>query len=180
MAVWPQLVHERMRRLLRLAQGEGDRLWQEHDWKAQFKVSNTIKRITPDKIHSVMQKSLAAQHPARTFKRLTSIPFCPPTARVADILLLQTNVNSTPNSDAEWIQQQAALHLPRKPHSRIQTPDGSEALSITKHWARIIDDVLHTGQVPLTLGSRHSRTLSLKIYLKHPFRAHMLSPCNGL
>ena len=41
-------------------------------------------------------------------------------------------------------------------------------------------DVLHTGQVPLTLGSRHSRTLSLKIYLKHPFRAHMLSPCNGL
>ena len=30
------------------------------------------------------------------------------------------------------------------------------------------------------LGSRHSRALSLKMYLKHPFRAHMLSPCNGL
>ena len=134
MASWPTIVENRMRRL---AQGEGDRLWNEHDWKAQFTVSNTIKRITPDQVHSVMQKGLAAQHPARTFKRLTSIPFCPPTARVADIL--QTKVNSRPNPDTEWIHQQAARHLPSKPYGRINSPEGKDAHDITKHWARIID-----------------------------------------
>ena len=65
-------------------------------------------------------------------KRLTAIPFCPPTARVADIL--QTKVNSKPNKDAPWIRMTADQWLPKGPHGRIAQPSPSFLHEITKYW----------------------------------------------
>ena len=80
---------------------------------------------------------MAAKAPARTFRKLTSVPFLPPTLQVAEII--KKKCNTSPNPDTEWLQAQARRYLPQAPHGRTAPCEGDDTLKIIAHWSRLIE-----------------------------------------
>ena len=65
----------------------------------------TKKKIAgPDaqQIEAIISRGLAAQAPARTFRKLTAVPYLPPTGNVANIL--KKKCNTAPTPDHDWLR----------------------------------------------------------------------------
>ena len=89
---YPMVVRTRMRRL---ARGEGGQLWNEFNWIELMPEIKGIAKIDEEAVKAIISRGLAAKAPARTFRKLTSVPFLPPTLQVAEIIKKKCNTNPT-------------------------------------------------------------------------------------
>ena len=59
-----------------------------------------IAKVDEEAVKTIISRGLAAKAPAHTFRKLTSVPFLPPTIQVAEII--KKKCNTSPNPDTEW------------------------------------------------------------------------------
>ena len=68
---YPMVVRTRMRRL---ARGEGGQLWNEFNWIELMPEIKGIAKVDEEAVKTIISRGLAAKAPARTFRKLTSVP----------------------------------------------------------------------------------------------------------
>ena len=93
-------------------------MWNEFNWIELMPEIKGIAKVDEEAVKTIISRGLAAKAPARTFRKLTSVPFLPPTLQVAEII--KKKCNTRPNPDTEWLQKQARRYLPQ-PTSAART-----------------------------------------------------------
>ena len=156
----PQRIAER---IMGLANGGGEELWNTWRWDQGTPATTAIRTVTPDMRERIVTSSLTGQTPARLFRRLSAIPFLPPTRKVASIL--ESKITSTPNPHQEELQRIAQRYLPRPPYGRVVTADTEAAKNVTRKWSGVLDSSNPTG-APDGTGFRFSHLKPLT--LAHP------------
>ena len=86
---------------------------------------------------TVMKQGMSSANPCKSWRKIKSIPFCPPTKQVNKILA--SKITSTPNAHAEEMAKLAEEYLPKPgTFTGIQVPCEKQQTTIRAHWSRMI------------------------------------------
>ena len=131
-------------RIHKLVNGGAAELWASHDWDAHLNAHvDTVRSSTIDMLPKIIASSTTSRNPAQMFKRLSAIPFAPPTPKVREVL--KSKINSAPNPDEEWLRALAVRHLPKPPHGKAMTLSCADLERVSADWGRRLDRSKKTG-----------------------------------